>query len=232
MRQATTNLPHPPNDALRLGLFGGTFNPIHVGHIEVAEAARQRFALDRIFLIPAAQPPHKQTLTSAADRLAMACLAVAGRPGWEVSDVELRRAGPSYTIDTVAWFKRTSPPGTEFFFLLGIDAFLEFNTWKAYSTLVKEVALIVLARGGDEADVAAMIDRLKRFIARHFPSGYRWDAAGAFIHPDSHAVYLFNGPRIAISASEIRERIARGEDARPWLDPAVAAYIERKGLYR
>ncbi|MDD3992016.1 MAG: nicotinate-nucleotide adenylyltransferase [Desulfobacteraceae bacterium] len=224
----------PQNDILRLGLFGGTFDPIHRGHVDVGEAVRAHFALHRICLIPAAQPPHKHTLTAAADRLAMARLAVKGRPGWEVSDVELRRAGPSYTIDTVAHFKRRSPPRARLFFLLGSDAFLEFNTWKAYSTLIREVALIVLARGGcDEPSSAAFVDRIQRFMTRHFPPGFRWDAdTGAFIHPETYPVYLFDGPRLAISASEIRRRIARGDDGRPWLDPAVADYIERKGLYR
>lgn len=227
-------MPPQNKETLRLGLFGGTFDPIHRGHVEVAAAVRQRFALDRICLIPAAQPPHKRTLTAAADRLAMVRLAVAGRPGWEVSDVELKRRGPSYTIDTVAHFKRQSPPGTGLFFLLGSDAFLEFNTWKAYNALVREVALIVLARGGcDDASPAAFIHRMQGFMARHFPAGYRWDAAsGAFVHADSHPVYLFDGPRIAISASEIRRWIARGEDARQWLDPAVADYIQREELYR
>ncbi|MBW1648488.1 MAG: nicotinate (nicotinamide) nucleotide adenylyltransferase [Deltaproteobacteria bacterium] len=228
------NLPNQRSDCLRLGLFGGTFDPIHRGHVEVAAAVRQHFALDRICLVPAAQPPHKRTLTAAADRLAMARLAVTGRPGWEVSDVELKRQGPSYTIDTVAHFQRQGPAGTRLFFLLGTDAFLEFNTWKAYNALVKEVALIVLARGGcDEPSTAALILRIERFMARHFPAGYRWDTAfGAFVHPDSHPVYLFDGPRIAISASEIRQRLAGGQDVRQWLDPAVIDYIEREGLYR
>jgi nicotinate-nucleotide adenylyltransferase len=226
---------HPQNEeTLRLGLFGGTFDPIHRGHVEVAAAVRQRFALDRICLIPAAQPPHKRTLTAAADRLAMVRLAVAERPGWEVSDVELKRRGPSYTIDTVAHFKHQRPAGTRLFFILGSDAFLEFNTWKAYNALVKEVALIVPARGGcDDASPDSFFQRIQRFMVRQFPAGYRWDAAaGAFVHAESHPVYLFDGPRIAISASEIRQWIARGRDVRPWLDPAVADYIERKGLYR
>jgi nicotinic acid mononucleotide adenylyltransferase len=96
------------------------------------------------------------------------------------------------------------------------------------------VALIVLARGGcDGTSSAAFIDRIQRFMARHFSAGYRWDAAsGAFVHPDSYPVYLFDGPRIAISASEIRQWIARGRDVRQWLEPAVVDYIERKGLYR
>lgn len=225
---------HPQNETLRLGLFGGTFDPIHRGHVEVGEAVRARFALDRLCLIPAAQPPHKHTLTAAADRLAMVRLAVAGRSGWEVSDVELKREGPSYTIDTIAHFKGQSPPHTRLFFLLGSDAFLEFNTWKAYNDLVEEVALIVLARGGcDDNSPVAFADRIQRFMSRHFPAGYRWDAAvGAFVHSDKHPVYLFDGPRIAISASEIRQWISRGQDVQQWLDPAVADYIEREGLYR
>jgi nicotinate-nucleotide adenylyltransferase len=228
------NLSRDRDGARRIGLFGGTFDPIHRGHVEVAEAVRRRFALDRICLIPAAQPPHKRTLTAAADRLAMARLAVDARTGWEVSDLELRRQGPSYTIDTVIQFKQTSPPDTRFFFLLGSDAFLEFNTWKAYNQLLREVALIVLARGGSDEELPGpLIARLEDFVARHCISGYRWDgAAGAFVHPASQPIHLFDGPRLAISASRIRRRIARGQTVRSLLDEAVADYIERKGLYR
>jgi nicotinate-nucleotide adenylyltransferase len=219
---------------LSIGLFGGTFDPIHRGHVQVAEAVRRRFALERICLVPSAQPPHKQTFTAAAHRLAMVRLAVGSRPGWEVSDLELKRRGPSYTIDTVALVKRSSPPGTRLYFLLGSDAFLEFNTWKAYDKLVKEVTLIVLARGGSDEDrLAPMVARLERFVTRHFPGGYRWDAVGgAFVHPDSLPIHVFDGPRLEISASRIRRLIAGGQDVRSLLDEAVADYIERKGLYR
>ncbi len=221
------------NEALRIGLFGGTFDPIHLGHLAVGEAVRRHFALDRICLIPSARPPHKQTNTDARDRLAMVRLAAGARPGWDVSDIELRRRGPSYSIDTVTCIKGDSPPGTRLFFLLGSDAFLEINTWKSYTQLVATVALIVLARGGDEDATASLVARMRSFVDRHLPGGYRWDpAAGAFVHPEHHPVYLFDGPRVAISASLIRQRIAQGQDVHDLLDPAVADYIQRKGLYR
>ena len=219
-----------------MGLFGGTFDPIHRGHIEVAIAVRRRFRLDEICLVPAAQPPHKRgaAITDPVDRLAMVRLAAAEQPGFTVSDLELKRQGPSYTIDTVAQVKGLCPPGTRIYFLLGFDAFLEFNTWKAYNALLREVPLIVLARGGACNGVAGeMIADLKRFIDRHFPAGYRWEAqTGRFVHPDGQPIHFFDGPRLDISATEIRRRIRQGGPARPLLSTAVADYIEKKGLYR
>ena len=223
-------------DSRRIGLFGGTFDPIHRGHIEVAVAVRRRFGLDEICLVLAAQPPHKRgaAITAPADRLAMVRLAAAEQPGFTVSDLELQRQGPSYTIDTVAQVKGSCPPGTRVYFLLGSDAFLEFNTWKAYNALLREVPLIVLARGGAISDVPAdMIAAMKRFIDRHFPSGYRWEAETArFVHPDGQPIYFFDGPRLDISATGIRRCISRGDPARSLLPAAVADYIETKGLYR
>ena len=138
-----------PSAARRIGLFGGTFDPIHLGHIEVAEAARRRFRLNEICLVPAAQPPHKRPgpVTTPADRLAMVRLAAADRPHFSVSAMELERQGPSFTIETIAQTQIACAPNTELFFLIGYDAFLEFNTWKSYNTILRKVDLIVLARG-------------------------------------------------------------------------------------
>ena len=219
----------------RVGLFGGTFDPIHRGHLEVAEAARQRFGLDQICLVPAAQPPHKRALiATAVDRIAMVRLAVAHRPGFSVSTVELEREGPSYTIETILQVKSSRPPGAELVFLLGYDAFLELNTWKSYNSILQEVPLIVLARGRyGSQDVNRAIATLKHYIDRHLPAGYRWDAAGAcFVHPEARTIHFFDGPRLDISATEIRRLIGKGMSARAVLPAAVADYIDRKGLYQ
>jgi nicotinate-nucleotide adenylyltransferase len=133
---------------MRLGLFGGTFDPIHIGHLRAALEVKQGFGLDRIVFIPAALPPHKKgdQVADAADRLKMVELGVSGYSGFSVSDAELQRSGPSYSIDTINHFKKSSEPDSEILFISGLDAFLEIDTWKSYRDLLRQIAFIVIAR--------------------------------------------------------------------------------------
>lgn len=218
-----------------LGLLGGTFDPVHRAHLETADAVRRHFALDEVLVIPSARPPHKsrRALTAAEHRLAMVRLAVADRPGLTASDVELQRDGPSYTIDTVVAIKDRYTTASRLFFILGADAFLEFDTWKSYTHLLNEIPLVVLARGGTPADLPRLQAELAAYIRRHIDGGYRWDdAATAFVHPDRQSIHLFDGPRLSIAATDIRRRIRAGERWQDLLPTAVAAYIQHKGLYR
>ena len=149
---------------MRIGLFGGTFNPIHNGHLWAALEVKSGFNLDQIYLIPAAVPPHKTPgmVANAADRLRMIHLAIADLSGIAVADVELRRPGPSYTIDTVKHFKHTLKKGSRIYLVMGLDAFLEINTWKSYKELLEQIAFIVVARPSE-----ASPDRCFRIL----PSG-------------------------------------------------------------
>jgi nicotinate-nucleotide adenylyltransferase len=133
---------------MRIGLFGGTFNPVHLGHLRAAVEVRQGFELDEIFLVPAALPPHKipGDVAASADRLNMLNLALGADSGLKVSDVELNRSGPSYTIDTVQHFKQTLPAESRLFLIMGLDAFLEIDTWKSYRKLLTQIPLIVINR--------------------------------------------------------------------------------------
>ena len=117
---------------MRIGLFGGTFNPVHLAHLRVAEEVREAFNLSRVIFTPAATPPHKTTRTGARHRLKMLELAVAGRRGFDVSDIESRRAGPSYSVDTIRQLKRQFDAATRLYFMLGEDAFFEIHTWKSF----------------------------------------------------------------------------------------------------
>ena len=119
--------------SMKSGLYGGTFNPFHNGHLKVITHVQKTFAMDRIHLIPSATPPHKtlSSLASARDRLEMIQRSVARLPGLQASDLEIRRPGPSFTVDTVRQFKAASPPGTALYFILGTDAFFEMDTWKS-----------------------------------------------------------------------------------------------------
>jgi nicotinate-nucleotide adenylyltransferase len=201
----------------RVGLLGGTFDPIHVGHLIVARAVRERFELDPMVVIPSARPPHKllPDLTGAPHRLAMARLAVADEPGLEVSHCEMRRDGPSYTIDTVAEFREAWGPDAEIVWVIGADTLGELVSWHRVGELVDACRIVVAARPGWETqDLSALRSRLSaEQIARLQDN-------------------VVETPRIDVSATDIRRRIAEGRSIR-WLVPeSVQTYIEQHGLYR
>ena len=133
-----------------VGLLGGTFNPIHNGHVAIARQAREVLALDRVVLIPTGDPPHKphENLAAAKDRFEMVRLAIASDPSLSISDVEVRRSGKSYTIDTIRLLQQEYGPEARLFFLIGLDAFLEFPTWRDPATLLTLCSFVVLSRPG------------------------------------------------------------------------------------
>jgi nicotinate-nucleotide adenylyltransferase len=153
---------------MRIGLFGGTFNPFHSGHLQACRDMITRFFLDRMILIPAAIPPHKpqQGLASPTDRLAMIRLATARFSNMDVSDIELIRPGPSYTVDTLTFFRREYPSADDLFLVMGLDAFLEFHTWKSWQTILKLCAILVMNRpgayGGEFRDKGQVFDAYVR----------------------------------------------------------------------
>ena len=196
---------------MRIGLFGGSFNPIHRGHLAIARAARASLGLDRVVLVPSARPPHKRdaTLAPAEDRLAMARLATDDEPGLEVSSIELERTGPSYTIDTVRSFL-ASNQGAELHFVVGADSVPELRTWRDARTLLQLARFAVVARPG--CDLTKDLADLEREL------GARLSVIP--IEPD------------AISATEIRERVRKNEPLDGFVPPAVRDYIAAKNLYR
>lgn len=191
---------------MKTGLFGGTFNPVHCGHVQTACEILAEFSLDRILFIPARIPVHKhyEGIVSAEDRLQMLRLALAGRPGLQVSDIELRRKEPSYSILTVRDLEQ-SMPGNEFFFVLGADSFNTLPSWYLYHDLIREVSFIVLNRPGCVIDAA---------VAALVPD---WKIAG-------NADYQ-------VSSTMIRRKLAAREPVAAFLDPLVLEYINRRGLY-
>ena len=134
--------------AKKIGIFGGTFNPIHVGHLRAAVEIQEGFGLDAVYLIPSASPPHKgrANLAPAADRMAMVQKAIEGHRGLRASDIELKRKGPSFTIDTVCSFRKHLPEDAWLYLVMGLDAFLEIETWKSYQDLLHIIPLIVINR--------------------------------------------------------------------------------------
>lgn len=220
---------------MKIGLFGGTFNPIHFGHLRAALEVREGCGLDRVLLIPAAVPPHKESgaLAAAADRLRMIELAVEGEPGITVSDVEIRRAGPSFTVDTVRHFQRELPAGTDIFLIVGLDAFLEIDTWKSFRELLALVPVIVISRpdaahrsAGSEREAVA--DFIRSRISP--PRTLSGDSAG-FSAEGVRGVTLFPVTALDVSSSRIRDLAAAGRSIRFLVPEPVRQHIKARGLY-
>jgi nicotinate-nucleotide adenylyltransferase len=192
----------PPTESERVCLFGGTFDPVHLAHLRLAEEALRKCSLDRILFVPAGNPPHKVAvgLTPYEDRYRMVEIACQPYPGFVASRLEAGR-GRSYTIDTVKRFRKHLHPGSALFFLIGGDAFDELETWKGWQELVQQTDFIVVSR--PESD-------------------YRI--------PKHARVHRLDGLALPVSSSTIRARLATG-DATPELPAEVRAFIEERGLY-
>lgn len=211
----------------RIGLFGGTFNPIHFGHLRGAEEIREAFRLEEVIFIPSAIPPHKamEEIIDAKHRLEMVKVAVSTNPYFSTSDLELSRPGKSYTIDTLRHFREGS--GDDLFFILGGDAFVEIETWKEFQGLFSLSHFVVMARPGFR----------KTPIAAQLPGSL----ASAFQYDQEAMVWThFSGYRLTfkeisfldISSTKIRELIERGESVRYLIPSEVETYILTHRLYR
>lgn len=189
---------------MKIGLFGGTFDPPHIGHLIAAQDACAALSLDRFLFVPAAVPPHKRDagVSSQEIRLAMLKAAVAGNAAFEISEIELRRTGPSYTVDTLRQLA-TECPADELFLLIGVDQVREFGTWREPDEIVRLARLVMLSRSG-------------------------LDEPGAESKYVSHTV---NVTRIDVSSTMIRARVAAGESIRYLVPDAVAEIIAREALY-
>jgi nicotinate-nucleotide adenylyltransferase len=223
------NLPH------RLGIFGGTFDPIHRGHLQVAEDVLQRYDLDQIWIIPCAQPPHKSAgaLASAQDRLEMVRIALKDLRALRVSDVEIQRSGTSYTIDTLTAFSKEFGHGTQLFFLVGVDAFLEIHTWKSYRQLFTRAAFIVMTRPDSVKQSSSLPKLALNYAHQHISDGYILSKDGtALQHPEKHPILLAPVTPVAIASTRIRDMVRNGQPIDQWVGSGVSEYIVRKGIYR
>lgn len=203
--------------AQRIGLYGGSFDPIHFGHLISARSLAEQLSLNRVVLIPAMLPPHKQTseLTDARHRLEMARLAVQGDPLFEVSDAELHRAGPSYTFDTVTQFRQQLGPLVELFWFIGADSLPELPSWYRVAELVKVVRIVTAARPGwTRPDPVHLIAAVGPPAARQLLED------------------CLETPRIDISATDIRARVRSGLSIRYLVPEGVASYIATQRLYK
>lgn len=219
----------------RIGLFGGTFNPIHRGHEQVARDVLQQYNLDHICFVPCALPPHKTqgVLASVEDRLEMVRLALTDQSAIVVSDVEANRSGPSYTIDTLNDFRTMYPENTEFFFMVGMDAFLEIHTWKSFRRLFDQSTFILMTRPMTGEPNLSLPPLALAYTQKHISEQYALAPDGqALVHPRKKSIFLAAVTPVAIAATRIREAIHSGAPFKNWVSPAVSAYIVKKGLYR
>jgi nicotinate-nucleotide adenylyltransferase len=196
----------------RVGIMGGTFDPVHYGHLVAAEAAREQYGLQQIVFVPSGYPPHKTggTVSDFWHRYQMAVLATASNPFFEVSRMEYERGGRSYTVDTVRAFRQLYGAGTELFFVTGADAILEIVEWKQPEELLTMCRFIAVTRPGYD------LCQLNALLGEYF----------------SRSVSILEIPAPSISSSDIRERVQRGASIKYLIPEAVEAYVMKSGLYR
>jgi nicotinate-nucleotide adenylyltransferase len=193
----------------RIGLFGGSFDPPHLAHLAMARLARDNLALNEVRWVPAGQPWQKagRTMASAADRTAMVRLMIDGEPGFVLDDVEIRRAGPSYSIDTVRTCA-AAEPGALLYLIVGQDQYARLHTWHQWRDLLRRVTLAVAGRAG----------------ASPMPSSELISVP--------HRIEQIDLPNMPLSSTHVRERAQRGDAVAPLVGDAVAGYIETHALYR
>ena len=221
---------------MRIGLFGGTFNPVHFGHLRAALEIREGFDLDEIILIPAALPPHKipVDVADAADRMQMLDLALEDVSGLRLSDIESKRSGPSYTIDTVQHLRQTLPDQSRIYLIMGMDAFLEIDTWKSYNELLEQIPFIIISRPNtDSCDTDFGWKFLEEYLTSKISADYVFSKLqNCYRAKDKKPVYIYEVTGLDISSTRIRSLISEGRPIRFLVPQKVAHYIQSRGLYK
>jgi len=215
---------------LRIGLLGGTFNPVHAGHIRAAEEVKRKFRLEKVLFVPSAIPPHKRSaaIASAEDRLRMVRLACRGRKGLSSSPIEIEAGGTSYSILTLEKI-RGRFTGAEIFFIVGVDAFLEIGTWRDYRRVLEQCHFIVISRPGYELPEARSVLGGK-LAARMIELGSEESLPAP--RAGEPRIFLVPLASLDISSTDIRRRARRGQALRGLVPPAVETYIRRHRLYQ
>ncbi len=217
------------SEQTRIGLFGGTFDPVHYGHLRAAEEILETFALSRVEFIPSRVPPHKtgRVISPAEDRVAMLRLAVEGNPGFRVSEVEISRPGPSYLVETLETYRKEGGGGSALYFLMGMDSYREIATWHRYEELFGLADFVVITRPGYPRPTLEEI--LPPEVAASFV-GHGEDTGG-LLHRSGHRVHFEETTLLDISASRIRRRVRENRSIRYLVPAPVRVYIGRRGLY-
>jgi len=211
----------------RVGLFGGTFNPIHLGHLRGAEEIREAFHLKEVIFVPSSIPPHKtiEEVIEARHRLQMVRLAISGNPYFSVSELEISRPGKSYSIETIRYFRERNQDA--FFFILGSDAFVEIETWKEFQNLFSLCHFIVMTRPGSQKDAPSLL--LPQALIPNFRYASK---EKVWVHISGYVLYFKEISFLDISSTKVRELIQKGKSVRYLIPPGVEAYTQEHGLYR
>jgi nicotinate-nucleotide adenylyltransferase len=209
----------------RIGILGGTFDPVHLGHLATALAAFRTLALDRVMVLPSGTPPHRlqQPAASRFHRFAMAALAIHGLDALELSDLEIGATGPSYTYDTLQRVRASGAATSQLFFITGADAFAEIETWSRYPQVLSLAHFVVVSRPGHP------VERLPALLPALAPR--MTPAAGAIVDSGQPAILLLDAATPEVSSTDIRRRLEAGAPITGLVPDAVAAYIEHHGLY-
>jgi len=230
---------------MRLGIFGGTFDPVHFGHLLLAEQCREQWSLDAVWLLPAAVPPHKQRLgiTAAEHRLAMLELATAGHPALRACDLELQRGGTSYTVETLASL-RQADADRELFLLLGADSLADLPTWREPRRILELATVVAVNRGRAAVDPAPILAALTSPAGAHAAAGdlavdddrtaadrTAADRAAVDRAADRPRIVTATMPAVDLSATDLRLRAAAGRSLRYMTPRAVEEYIREHRLY-
>lgn len=212
---------------VKIGLMGGTFNPIHLAHLRIAEEARELCGLDRVVFIPAADPPHKRLAGDVPflQRCDMVRRAIAGNPAFQLSDIEGQRGGKSYSVDTIDAFRRLYPQD-RLYFIVGSDSFLEIGLWHRYAEIFRLCSLIVVERPGcPVSDPPAALPVAMRPEFSYTPDARRLE------HATGTSVQFITGCPLDISSSEIRRLAAERHSITYLVPPEVEAYITEQRIY-
>lgn len=210
----------------KIGLFGGTFDPVHIGHLAVGKAVVNQLDLNQLIYIPAPLPPHKQEIdiTPFHHRLAMLEIAIAGGDGFSVSPIEAEHQGPSYTIDTIAALRQRFKEEVFFYYVIGLDAFAEICTWKNYQQLLVEVTFVVVDR-------PSLYEKTCEHVIMSELEGYLQESDGCWEHENGSKIYRLDMEPVSVSSTIIRGKCHNGHSIEGMVPPAVLLYIQENGLY-
>jgi nicotinate-nucleotide adenylyltransferase len=208
-----------------IGIFGGTFDPVHIGHLRVAEEIRESFFLDRVYFVPAYIPPHKQDkqISGIDQRVEMLRIAIRNNPFLSLSEMEVRRGGVSYSIETVEAFEKRHD---NVFFIIGLDAFLEIHTWRRYMDLFSSTSFIIMLRPLDRT--VSGFDILPEDVR----SGVTRIDDSTLQHDSGKRIYLHRVTQLDISSTKIRDALKNDKSIKYLVPDRVERFINKRGLYR
>jgi nicotinate-nucleotide adenylyltransferase len=212
---------------MKTGIFGGTFNPIHIAHLRIAEEIRDTLGLARVIFVPASVPPHKELADNLPfeHRFRMVELAIGTNPHFTVSDIEAKREGKSYSIDTIRRFRRLYPDD-EFYFIMGSDTFVDFGSWKQYGAIFCCCNIVAITRPG--AVVPHLVEALPVDVAGEF---CYYENENRLSHTSGNSVFYVAGTQLDVSSTCLRDMIKAGRSVRYLVSDEVEKYIKEQRLY-